>query len=338
LKENAELILPAIAGAITDELTRMPEAKWLVISRKPKGGDIHLEDRVKRMLPIELRSRVFFRTWGQHTATNAFSDCTHIMLVGGIYLEDHDYEAQCLAIGGYDAAQPILPEMKAAFAQGEKLHDILQAACRIGIRKGSTVQGDFHVYLIAAACHGLDKKLAEVFPQCRVVKWRPGTSLSGQQQRALVELVIAELPPGSSHTLSNTRIREHLDIHRNQLSKLRDHPAVIAELDAVGIEKDVQKKGCVGFRRKTIGPSERPRRLSRNIGRLDVTSATSLGALSPFCEPVPYAALSQFSTILVERWLGRWSGLFDDAFAGLHRGWSQPSKTAAYGLPDARDW
>jgi hypothetical protein len=253
LKENAEPILTAIASAITDELARVPEAKWLVISRKPKGDDVDLEERVQKKLPVELRSRVFFRTWGQHTATNAFSDCTHIMLVGGIYLEDHNYEAQCLAIGGYDAAQSISPEMKADFAQGEKLHDLLQAACRIGIRNGSEVKGDFHVYLIAAACHGLAEKLGEVFPHCRVIEWRPQASLSGYQQKALLAFLTSRLLPGDLDTVRNGEIRAHLGLnHHSQLYSLRNDPGVIAALEAAGIEQAMKNGKCVGYRCKAV--------------------------------------------------------------------------------------
>ena len=237
------------------------------------------------MLPIELHSRVFFRTWGQHTATNAFSDCTHIMLVGGIYLEDHNYEAQCLAIGNYDATQPILPEMKAAFAQGEKLHDILQAACRIGIRKGSAVKGDFHVYLIAAACHEIAEKLGEVFPQCRVIPWKPETVLSGQKQRALVDYVIGRLSDGDLEILCNDEIRSHLNIkNRNQLSKLRDHPGVIAALDATGIEKAIRNGKCIGYTRKIAGSAQphHATKVPRHPVSLRLHSTTSRAALAPF--------------------------------------------------------
>ena len=42
-------------------------------------------------------------------ATNAFADHTHAMLLGGLYLDDAVYEAQCLAATGRDARQGVLP-------------------------------------------------------------------------------------------------------------------------------------------------------------------------------------------------------------------------------------
>jgi hypothetical protein len=143
--------------------------------------------------------------------------------------------------------------MKAAFAQGEKLHDLLQAACRIGIRKGNKIKGEFHVYLIAAACHGLAEKFGEVFPQCRVVQWQPPTSLSGHQQKALVAFVTKRLPAGALDILTSVEIRVHLGVkHRNQLYKLRNDPAVIAALDAAGIEHAMERGKCLGYRRKIV--------------------------------------------------------------------------------------
>jgi hypothetical protein len=80
LKQHAALIFDAVARIIADEVSRIPDAKWLVVHRKPKASDANVQEELSRRLPTMVFSHVNFLTWGQHTATNEYSDCTHAML------------------------------------------------------------------------------------------------------------------------------------------------------------------------------------------------------------------------------------------------------------------
>src|SRR5262245_26910245 len=97
---------------------------------------------------------------------------------------------------------------------GEILHDLLQAACRIRIRKGTEAAQDHHVYLISATPDELPRRLKRVFPGCTVVDWKPFGEELSPRQKQLVDHVIERLPPGSNALLRFPDIRRDLGINK----------------------------------------------------------------------------------------------------------------------------
>ncbi len=151
VQAKPEPFIEAMSAVIGKELNSSSSSKWLVVTRKRKDGDrTDVWERLKASLPSEHLDRVSPITWGMHTATNAFADCTHAMLLGGLYLDREVLEAQCLAASGFYADEKMSALLKAPYVSldvpcedvwfqhiGEISHDLLQAACRISIRKGA---------------------------------------------------------------------------------------------------------------------------------------------------------------------------------------------------------
>ena len=177
--------------------------------------------------------------------------------LGGLYLDAAVYEAQCLAATGFDASQGVPPDLPRKQAVGEQLHDLLQAACRIGIRKGAEVTKEHHVYLISATPQRLTERLRKAFPGCEVIEWLPfGNALRGLQ-KALVDYVLERLPPGSDAFIRFPTILRDLAINETtQLTQLRGHPAVGRAFEAEGIIEDAsvpRRPGEGGGRRRNTG-------------------------------------------------------------------------------------
>jgi hypothetical protein len=141
-----------------------------------------------------------------------------------------------MAAAGHDARRKVPKETQARFALGEQLHHLLQAACRIGIRRGTNVSQEFHLYLIAARRHGLAERLTEVFPGCQVVEWNPfGNSLIGHARR-VYDYMFASLPRGSTDIVLNTEIQTVLGFeHRNELQQVRRNKNLHWALEEEGI-------------------------------------------------------------------------------------------------------
>ena len=123
------------------------------------------------------------------------------------------------------------------FSRGEVLHNVLQAGCRIGIRKGSAIRDkEFKLYVISATQNGLQDRMKDAFPGCSVVEWTPQERPLSRRQRELVDYVNANLGHEPASVLRYTVIGEALGISTRQLSALRNHPRVTEALGELGIE------------------------------------------------------------------------------------------------------
>jgi hypothetical protein len=269
VQANPEQFVEAMSTVISQALNSSSSCKWLVVTRKWKPGDrTDVWEKLKARLPSKHINRVSHLTWGKHTATNYYAGCTHAMLLGGLYLEREVSESQCLAASGLDVETYLSEIQEVPFGSpyvdvifqsiGEVHHDLLQAASRIGIRKGAQVAKDHHVYLISATPNDLSDYLQSVFPGCTVVDWRPFGEELSPRQKQLVDYVIEKLPPGSNAFLWFKDIRQELGINEaSQLTKLRGEPAVVRALETEGIIEDVSVRKTA--REEDRGPQRNTR-------------------------------------------------------------------------------
>ena len=161
-------------------------------------------------------------------------------------------EAHYRAAGDMSADNEVSAEDLSTFSKGEVLHHTLQAACRMGIRRGSKLEGDdYHLYVISAPHHHLRQNIKRLFPGSKLIVWRPVDEPLTGRQKDLVDYVEAELANSPSAELPYDTIRDALGIRSSQqFGTLRSQPRVIKAFEALGIERVSRDHRTVGYRRK----------------------------------------------------------------------------------------
>jgi hypothetical protein len=178
----------ALADAAASILSRIPKKdKVLFIIRKPEPGkpfqDVraHIRKKVKE-LGFDPFKRIRFVTWGLHSATNKFSDCKHVVLLGVLQTR-HAVTEATLRAAGQLSADTELDEREVRKAHlGEIAHNVFQAIGRGHVRrmegdqcpKGCTVWAIF----FTGGTMGIPRPLlSKCFPGATVKTWRPVAKL-----------------------------------------------------------------------------------------------------------------------------------------------------------------
>lgn len=157
---------------VADEVVKLvqskPSEQFLILHFKAKDHPTHpvvdFAGVVTEKLQDTQCDRVKFLTWGKHRATNEFADFENIVVFGLLNLPRATLAAlQRIGMG-------IRPEdgevaSVADFRLGEHKHNLLQALCRIRVRKA---QGagcpPASAYIIAHPNSGIRSLLKDVFP------------------------------------------------------------------------------------------------------------------------------------------------------------------------------
>jgi hypothetical protein len=185
-RENGRTLIEGIA----DTLNTKPTEDWLVVYHKDGIGMNFVDEVGKRITGN--KERVKLLHWGEHQATNDYSEVPNVILAGTLFYRPSYYEALArLAVDLRPTQGAIDPAMEKDVTIGEHRHLVLQALCRGSVRK---CQGDgcapCDAYIIAATRSGIREALPKIFPGCRVVRWQPvQKALSGKVKEA-AEFVI----------------------------------------------------------------------------------------------------------------------------------------------------
>ena len=144
---------------------------------------------------FEGQERVSAIHWGQHRATNDFAEYGNIVIAGLLFLRQPDYVAlKRIALGARPEDETeITKQHVAQFRLGEHRQNLLQALCRIRVRKckGAKCQAA-SAYIIAPANSGITSVIFDTFPGVsHIQSWGPEdapAALTAVQAAALAYL------------------------------------------------------------------------------------------------------------------------------------------------------
>ncbi len=212
-----------IAGAFSNAVAHLPEADEIlacVHKVKNKKQDPDFEKEIGER--CKARSNLHFITYGNHTATNAYGHCKHVMLVGIL-----NYSiAQNEAIGRGARAMKTEDEFSEADYRAVRLgeigHNIYQAACRGMVRKS---EGDhcpkgttLWVMCPTTGHSGFPRSEFErLFPGATIVDWEPFPKKVTGRLKQLIDLEATE----EGKRMSDKEKAAKLDMDKSNFSKLK---------------------------------------------------------------------------------------------------------------------
>ncbi|ASG19511.1 hypothetical protein Y958_00745 [Nitrospirillum viridazoti CBAmc] len=226
------------ADAVAAAINTKPDQEWLVVHHKPRDEETDLAEAVLSGLEGNL-NRVRFLTWGRHHGTNEYADIPNVVLVGALYQRDIDHEARWHACSEIAPGQQRCSEEdRLAVEEGEFRHMVLQALCRVVVRKneGGTC-APCTAYVIAKK-GDVVRSLKEAFPGAAIVPWHPETvEPSGRVAEAL-EIIRAWLDAGVPDLLPFKSVARTMGIQpRTFRDNVRQHPLFMSRLAALGVEE-----------------------------------------------------------------------------------------------------
>lgn len=157
---------------ICDVLKNIPEGERAIIFyRKPSSDKRDIKAVILKELEVlgvnvsekvGIYSKYEFVTWGNHKATNSFSDCKHIVMVGQLNRDPLQYKAELKGQSG-SLKSYISDELVNRYIQQETAQEIYQAILRGVIRTSS--EESMNVYMtLPMNRHGVLEALREVMP------------------------------------------------------------------------------------------------------------------------------------------------------------------------------
>ena len=164
-----------------------PNEKVLLVVRKPEKPYADLVAEIRRKIAAEGGDpgRLEAIAWGWHTASNAYADIKHVIVLGLLQYRPADYEAHWRAAAGTPADVYVGGKKVEALRKGEIAHHLFQAVGRGAVRKA--VDGDvppgcmLWVVFSTFGNMGMPQQvLRDCFPGATIKKWQPfGAQLRG---------------------------------------------------------------------------------------------------------------------------------------------------------------
>jgi len=209
-----------IVEGVVNTILSKPSETWLVVTHKPSQRVKNTEAQITAGLPVNVRPKVSFLTFGAHMATNDYSEVQNVMLAGQFFAPMSHYAAMTHAAQGRSVASGLVSHEEIdATKKGEIADVTLQALARGRCRKsnGSKAQA-MDAYIIATVQSGIPSSIKTIFPNCQVIEWMPfKKELSGNVKLA-VDYVRKALKDGQV-VVSYKEIYGALEILQSQFSK-----------------------------------------------------------------------------------------------------------------------
>jgi hypothetical protein len=177
-----------------------------------------LEDEIKDQ--VTQPERVHFTHYGVHTATNVYRNIPNMIVSGLMAYRSEDYEALAMASAGLSTSNgKLTPEQLNHFRHGEYAHHLLQAVCRIRVRKSEGAGcPESRVWIIAPKGILPDEQLVDIFPSCVVERWRTTPqALKGLRLQAL-EYLADKIASGMSE-ISSITVKNHLRMTQSNFKR-----------------------------------------------------------------------------------------------------------------------
>lgn len=165
-----------IADGVAEKILHLPEAdNVLIVHFLPSSKIGNFEHRLTKRVRGK---RIKYTTWGEHTATNDYRDCKHIVLAGVLQLPSSAIEAYGRGAKGIGPFAKFTEDEHRETRLGEIKHNILQAACRGMIRQSDGNQCPegcmLHVVYSSQPRVGIPREiLGQIFPGAKVSSWLP---------------------------------------------------------------------------------------------------------------------------------------------------------------------
>lgn len=179
INETASEIAKLIASKPISE-------SWLIISHPQNLMQISPVASLQPYVDAELAKlgvpstaeRVKYLTWGLHRATNEFVDISNVILASILTLPKIEYEVQKRAAIDLKPEDGSLnADVITSYRLSEYMNDILQAVCRIRVRRPGAQCLEAGLYVIASRSSGIKKILPIIFPGLgEIGTWGPNTA------------------------------------------------------------------------------------------------------------------------------------------------------------------
>ncbi len=214
-KRGAEIV----QGVVNTILTK-PDRTWLVVTHKAGSRVKDVEAAVRSALPVNVRPRVSFLTFGNHMATNDHADVENVILAGQFFAPLSLYAAMTHAAQGRPVAGGLVSSAEIEATKRGELADVtLQAVCRGRCRKsvGSKAMA-MDAYIIASPKSGIPAAVSSIFPGCQVAKWEPFRKELKGNTKLSVQYVAQALEAGRT-AVPYAEIREALHLSSSNFTK-----------------------------------------------------------------------------------------------------------------------
>lgn len=214
-KRGAEIV-----QGVTNTILTKPDQTWLVVTHKAGARVKDVQASVLAGIPVNVRPRVAFLTFGNHMATNDHADAENVILAGQFFAPLSLYAAMTHAAQGRPVTDGLVSSAEVEATKRGELADVtLQAVCRGRCRKsaGSKAMA-MDAYIIATAKSGIPAAVSSIFPGCQVVKWEPFRKELKGNVKLSVQYVAQALAAGRE-AVPYAEIREALNIAQGNFSK-----------------------------------------------------------------------------------------------------------------------
>jgi hypothetical protein len=173
-----------LINAIASTINTKPNEEWLVIHHKTEA-EFDIVSGVTDLLRMSPKN-VHFVHWGNHHGTNAYAHVKNVILAGTLFYRPSYYESMGRLGSGYSASDRRTVRDYNEVMIGEHKHLVLQALCRGSVRQCvGNVCAPCNAYIIASVRSGIKEALPDIFPGCKVERWKPlKSALSGKIRMA----------------------------------------------------------------------------------------------------------------------------------------------------------
>jgi len=241
-------------SGIVETIKSKPNERWLVVCHKRH------EKQLRREIETDLEGTgivVEFTHWGLHRATNKYRGIANIVLAGTMFLPSSALEAAGRAAASCSPKDGLITkEQERELLIGQQADLVLQAICRGAARDTADGHcGLCDAYIIVHPRHGVVDRLQTVFPECRVVDWKPKRRPpSGNVARALA-YVSDWFVTSPEQELPFTKIYKALGMSGSNFHKLRRHEDFVFGIAELDVETDRPGRYARAFRRVEEPPS-----------------------------------------------------------------------------------
>jgi hypothetical protein len=209
-----------IAEAVAALIRGEPDESWLIVTFKLTVAQFEAE--VRKSIG-ETAGRVSFITWGQHVATNDYTQCRRVILAGVLRMTYSGYELRTRAARGVRPADgPVDEEQVRAVEHGELKHDVFQAICRSHVRVSYAGRcGDAVAYIICPDHEQMKRVVEECFPGCKAERWHPFGEVVGPlspQRQDAYDFLLKRFEEPECVSVPFKLVREYLDCSKSNFT------------------------------------------------------------------------------------------------------------------------
>lgn len=202
-----------------DEIVKVinarPLEEFLVVRHKDHE---ELDAEIKKR--IIASGRVRFSYWGVLNATNDYCNTPNVIITSPLAYQLGSYEALARASATLRTSGGILTDDQILkFKHAEYSHHLLQAICRIRVRKseGSGCP-QARVWLIAPKGILTDAMLMNIFPNCNIEKWEAKPEeLNGTRKKSF-NYILSQIASGLS-SVPASAVRKHLGMTQSNFKR-----------------------------------------------------------------------------------------------------------------------